>query len=117
MDQVVLWAGLAFAINKTVSVVKALASRDWNASLTQLVVWVVGFVGLSLAAHADVTSGWLLPGLEVQLSSLDGSSLVLLAWVLGASGSFAYDVKKALDGTDSAAEPRLLPLSGTPPEV
>ena len=115
MEQIAILLGLAFAINKTVSVIKALLSKDFNTPVTQLVVWVVGFVGITLAAHAQVTSALLVPGLEAPLGSLDASSLVLLAWILGSSGSFAFDFKKAVDGTDSAAEPSL--LTPAPPGV
>lgn len=108
MEAVVVFAGLAFAINKTVSVIKALFNKDVNSVVTQVVVWAVGFGGLSLAAHAAVTSAFALPGFTQPLGDLDAASLGLLAWILGATGSFAYDLKKAVDGTDSAAEPRLL---------
>lgn len=108
MEAVVIFAGLAFAINKTVSVIKALFARDTNTVVTQVVVWLVGFAGLSLAAHAAVTEAFALPGFTEPLGQLDAASLGLLAWILGATGSFAYDVKKAVDGSDSAAEPKLL---------
>lgn len=107
-----LLLAIAFAINKTVSTVKALANRDWNASLTQAVVWVVGFAGLSLAAHAQVASGLSVPGVSQPLGSLDWASLVLLAWVLGSTGSFGYDALRAVDNTTSGAEPKLLAKAG-----
>lgn len=108
MEAVVVFAGLAFAINKTVSVIKALVNRDMNTVVTQAVVWLVGFAGLSLAAHANVTEAYALPGFTEPLRDLDWSSLALLAWILGATGSFAFDLKKAIDGSDSAAEPSLM---------
>lgn len=108
MESVIIFAGLAFAINKTVSVIKALANQDWNTVITQAVVWLVGFGGLSLAAHASVTENFALPGFTEPLGSLDWGSLALFAWVLGSTGSFAYDWKRAVDDSDSAAEPKLL---------
>lgn len=108
MESVIMFAGLAFAINKTVSVIKALFARDANTVVTQAVVWVVGFVGLLLASKAAVTEGFALPGFTEPLGSLDVASVGLLAWILGATGSFAYDLRKAIDNTDSAVEPRLL---------
>lgn len=108
MEAVVIFAGLAFAINKSVSVIKALVNREFNTVVTQAVVWAVGFGGLSLAAHAAVTEAYALPGFTEPLGSLDAASLGLLAWILGASGSFLYDIKKAVDGSDSAAETKLL---------
>lgn len=108
MEAVVLFAGLAFAINKTVSVIKALFNKDVNTIVTQAVVWAVGFGGLTLAANSAIAEAYALPGFTEPLGQLDGSSLGLLAWILGATGSFAYDLKKAVDGTDSASEPKLL---------
>jgi energy-converting hydrogenase Eha subunit G len=112
MEEIAILAGLAFAINKTVSVVKAALNKDVNAAVTQLVVWVVGFIAISLAAHAQLTENLVVPGLLVPLDELDWQSLVLVAWILGGTGSFAFDFKKALDSSDSAAEPSLLHPSG-----
>jgi len=108
MEAVIIFAGLAFAINKTVSVLKAAVNRDTNGVVTQFFVWGVGFAGLSVAAHAAVTSAYALPGFTQPLGDLDWASLGLLAWILGSTGSFIYDVKSAIDNTDSAAEEPLL---------
>lgn len=108
MEAVVVFAGLAFAINKAVSVVKSLFNQEWNTVVTQAVVWIVGFGGLMLAANADVTSAFALPGFVEPLGELDGASVALLAWILGSTGSFAYDLKKSFDNTDSAVETKLL---------
>lgn len=108
MESVIVFAGLAFAINKMVSVIKALFNQEWNTVVTQAVVWLVGFGGLTLAANASVTEGYALPGFTESLGSLDVGSLALFAWILGATGSFAYDLKKAVDGNDSAVETKLL---------
>lgn len=109
MEEIAILAGIAFAVNKTVSVIKELANKNFNAAITQLVVWVVGFIAVVLAAHAAVTEALVVPGLTVPLGSLDWPSEVLLAWILGSTGSFIFDFKKAIDSTDSSAEPSLLP--------
>ena len=108
MEAVVLFAGLAFAINKTVSVIKALVNGEKNTVVTQAVVWLVGFGGLALAANSDIAAVYSLPGFTEPLGDLDWPSLSLLAWVLGSTGSFVYDVKSAIDGSDSAVETSLL---------
>lgn len=108
MEAVVIFAGLAFAINKTVSVIKALFNSETNTVVTQVVVWATGFAGLTLAAHAAVTEAFTLPGFTEPLGSLDVASLGLLAWILGSTGSFVYDMKSAIDNTDSASETSLL---------
>lgn len=109
MEAVVIFAGLAFAINKTMSVLKALINRDVNTVVSQVGIWALGFAGLSLAAHAAVTEAYALPGFTEPLGTLDWASLALLGWILGSSGSFAYDFKKAVDGSDSASEAKLVP--------
>jgi energy-converting hydrogenase Eha subunit G len=108
MEEIAILAGIAFAVNKTVSVVKAGANKDLNAALTQLVVWIVGFIAIALAAHAQITENLVVPGLTTPLGSLDWSSEVLIAWILGGTGSFAFDFKKAFDSSDNATEPSLL---------
>jgi energy-converting hydrogenase Eha subunit G len=108
MEEIAILAGIAFAVNKTVSVVKAGANKDFNAALTQIVVWVVGFIAVALAAHAQITENLVVPGLTTPLGSLDWPSEVLVAWILGGTGSFAFDFKKAFDASDNAAEPSLL---------
>lgn len=99
-------AALAALVVKIVSVVKSLG-KDRNAVVTQALTWAVGVAVAFLAAHADLTSALVVA--DRQLGSLDAGSLVLVGLSLSSLGSFAYDVKKSVDGTDSAAEPRLLP--------
>lgn len=107
MASVALLAGIAFTINKIVSVIKGAFSGDKNLVLTQGVVWVVGFAVLLLAREASVSAGLLIPGIERSIGSLDVSSVLMLSLILGSSGSFAYDGLKAIDNTQSAREPSL----------
>lgn len=108
METLVILAGIAFAVNKTVSTIKGVSSEDWNLVLTQLAVWVVGILAILLVGAANQFQSLLVPGFEEPLSNFDLSSKVALGWILGSSGSFAFDLKKAIDGTDSAVEPKLL---------
>lgn len=107
LAQVALLTGLALAVNKTVTVLKAFG-KNWNTVATQALVWVLGTLAILLAAHAKVTTDALVPGTPWTFGALDGSSIVLLGWVLGSSGSFAFDIKKAIDNGDTAVEPKLL---------
>jgi energy-converting hydrogenase Eha subunit G len=115
MEEIAILAGIAFAVNKTVSVIKAITNKDINAAVTQVAVWVVGFIAVLLAAHAQLTENLVVPGLTVSLGALDWPSQLLVAWILGSTGSFAFDFKKAFDSSDSAAEPSLLPPATPPP--
>lgn len=107
METIAILAALAFAVNKTVSVLKAIG-KDRNAVVTQVLVWGVGIGALFLAAQAQFTEGLIIPGIGIALGSLNGYSIVMAGWMLGSSGSFAFDLKKAIDSSDSAAEPALL---------
>lgn len=106
MEAIAIFAGLAIAVNKTVSVIKALLGkpRDLNLVLTQIVVWGVGTGAIFLAGAASLTSGSTFPGTEVALVDLDAASKVLLGWICGATGSFLWDFRKAVDNTDTANE-------------
>ena len=108
MEAIAILAGLAFAVNKTVTVIKAAINKDWNTTVTQVVVWLVGTAAIFLASRASITAELLVPGLAEPLGTLDGSSIVLLGFILGSTGSFAFDIRKAIDNTDSAQEAKLL---------
>lgn len=97
---------LAATVNKIVSVVKAFG-KDWNYVATQLTVWIAGTFLLALAAHAMLAQNMVILG--ARLGDWDGSSIVLGGIVLGSTGSFAYDWKKARDNSDTSAEPALFP--------
>jgi cadmium resistance protein CadD (predicted permease) len=103
---------LAAAVNKTVSFVKAFANKDWNTVITQAVVWVVGICLLALAAHAMIAENMVI--FSARLGDWDGSSVVLGGYVLGSTGAFAYDWKKARDNTDSSKETPLVGPSAPP---
>lgn len=115
MEQIAILMGLAFAANKTVTVLKYLFTPNRSSAFTQFMVWGVSFLGLLLASEAEVTENLLLPGMSVALGLLDVPSIIILAWIAGSSGSVVYDFKKALDQSDTAVEPPLFPLTTPPP--
>lgn len=116
MEAVAILAGLAFAGNKTVSVIKGATAKDWKFVFTQVLVWVVMFGVIVLAAHAQITEDLVVPALGIALGSVDFASQFMLAWILGSSGSVVWDFKKAIDQTDSAREPTLAIGSDSPTE-
>jgi hypothetical protein len=98
---------LATLVVKFTDFLKRLFSGDVNGVVTQLVVWGAGVAAVFLVSASqwakDVQIG------QLGLDTLGNWSLVLVGFCIGSAGSFVYDAKKALDGTDSAAEPPLLP--------
>jgi ethanolamine utilization microcompartment shell protein EutS len=109
--EVIGYLSLAALVVKIVGVVKSFG-KDWNYVLTQVVTWVAGIAVLAVGAQASVTEDLAIPGVSVPLGLLDGWSTVLVGLVLGSTAAFGYDVKKAIDSTDSAAEPSLLSSGG-----
>jgi hypothetical protein len=102
------FVALAALVIKVVSVIKAIG-KDNNMVVTQLVVWVVGIVVLFLGGEADITSQMVIPGFSaVPISDLDAASVILSGLILGSSGAFAYDIKKAIDSSDRSTEPSLI---------
>lgn len=101
---------LAALVWKFTSTLKYASAGDFKNVLTQVIPWVGGVLAVLLAAQADVGQSVTVFG-DMTLASLDGWSQILAGISLGSAASAAYDVKKAVDNTDSSAEP---PLTGQP---
>lgn len=112
MEEAIPAAGLvALAYHVTV-LLKYVTAGQIKEFLTGLVPWVAAFSVLLLGSEADATASVVLPGFDLALGDMDVASLLLAAAGLGATGSVAWDYKKAIDGSDSASVP---PLGGGSP--
>ena len=111
--EIVGFLTLATLVIKIVGVIKAIG-KDTTYVATMAVTWEVGIAVLFLAAEAEVTEHLVPPGFSVALGVMDVASVILAGLILGSTGAFAYDYKKARDNTDSASEPSI--LSTTPTE-
>jgi hypothetical protein len=110
MEPLIVLAGLAFLANKAVSTLKyALTPARRGDAFTQVVVWAFAIGTIVLASLAEVTETLVIPGTHDALGNLDLPSLILVGLMAGASGSTVYDFRKAIDNTDTANEPSLLP--------
>lgn len=98
-----------------VNLVKFLRARDVDGVVTTLGAWLVGFLLVVVGSHAELTQNWVVPGLDVALGSLDWWSQLLLGASALSLFGVAYDFKKAIDSTDSAKVPTLLPGGDAPP--
>ena len=105
MDFFPLAAAIAL-IWKIVDFAKVARVRDWNAVLTQVVVWGAGVGVTFLLAGTDFADGINIGGRT--LGGMNSSSVILLGLSMGSLGSVAVDYKKARDNNDSAAMPTLL---------
>lgn len=106
--------GLVLALVwKLVDFAKFALARDGNAVITQLTVWVSAFFVVLLAANADLTSDLDFIGGR-SIGTLNLPSLILAGLLIGSGASGTVDLKKAIDGTDSAAVPPLTALDRPP---
>jgi hypothetical protein len=103
-------AFLAALALKITSLLKYLSAGQFRQAGTTVVPWVGAFLVLLMGAQADATAHIMLPGLTTELGSVDIMSLLLASTALGAAGSVVYDVKSAIDASDTTSkEP---PLGG-----
>jgi hypothetical protein len=100
-------ATLAALVVKVTSVLKYLSAGKTREAITQLIPWLAGVVTVMVAAQANVSEGLVVFG-ELALGQLNVWSQILAGLALGSGGSLVYDFKKAVDNSDSAAEPPLL---------
>ena len=89
-------------VAKVVDWVKYITARNWNAVLTQVVVWAagIGFTGLFALSNFSTEAG---------LTGLDTASVILVGLSAGSVASVGFDNLKARDRTQSAGKPDLLP--------
>lgn len=103
-------AGLIAIIWKVVDFLKYLTNKDINAALTQASVWLSALAVALLAREADPFAG--IGILGTTFGNLDLAAVVLFALGIGSTASGVVDFKKAVDHSDTARTPALLP--GTP---
>lgn len=106
-----LLAALALAW-KLVDFLKYVRTKDSNAALTQLAVWVAGVGVIFLLGATDFAPNVNIGGMA--LDSVNFWSKVLIGVSIGSSGSVLFDAKKAVDRTDSAKTPALFNDSSAP---
>jgi len=96
--------GLVYAF---VDFLKALTNKDKNAAVTQLIAWAAGVGGVFIAGASQFAS-------EIKIGShsletLNGPTKLFVGLMIASAAKVVFDVKKSLDGSDSAVQPKLLP--------
>jgi hypothetical protein len=94
---------------KIIDVLRYARAADFNGVLTQLSAWLAGVVVVLLAAQTDWASGINIG--DKHLSTLGFWSLVFYGLSAGSGASIAKDTLKAVDNSNSAAIPVLVPDS------
>ena len=98
---------LGALVLKFTDFLKLVRAKDVSGTLTQLSAWGSGILGVTLFAHSDFAAG--IPVGESTLAALNGWSLVLVGLSIASTAGVGYDFKRALDSSDSAKMPELLP--------
>lgn len=100
----VFLGALVFAV---VNWVKDLKAGDWNAAITQAVVWIIGFVVVWIAGQSRTFGAW--APLGTQLKLLGWPDLLFVGINLGSAGTTGNELLKALDNTNSGVKPMMFP--------
>ena len=106
---IAMMVALVFAF---VDFLKGLTNKDWNSVTTQLIGWAAGVAGVFIAGSSMFASEIKIG--SQSLNALDSPTKLFVGLMIASTAKVAFDVKKALDGTDSAATPTLLPGAGVP---
>lgn len=106
MDFVPAVAMIALIV-KLVDFARYLRAGDLNGVVTQLAAWTAGAVGMLLMSKTVWATA--VPVNGTPLNQLGVWSIVFAGVTLASSASAFNDIKSAIDNTDSAAVPTLLP--------
>lgn len=93
-------AALIAVIWKAVDFLKALRNAEWNGVLTQLIVWVAA-AGVMLLFRETQYAQEIAVG-NGTLALMNTWDTLAVALAFGSAASATFDIKKSIDGTDSA---------------
>lgn len=99
--------GLIALTWKFIDFLKNLTPKDhnYNAAITQVVVWIAGLVAVLLFGESQLGEG-VTVGTQT-LENADTATKIIVGLMVGSIASSAVDIKKAIDGSDSAKQPPL----------
>lgn len=96
--------GLAALVFSGVNFLKYLTAKQIKPAVTQAVAWGGGIATVMMANQAEG-----LPFIDFTPGKMNGWAQVILGASLGGGASVIREIGKALDSTDSAAKPPLIP--------
>ena len=98
---------LVTLVTTTINLFRYLRGRDFNGAGTIAAAWVAGVAAVMIAAQTDFASGIAVG--DRTLEGLNAWSQVFIGLSVASLGSFLTDAKKAIDNTDTAVKPSLIP--------
>lgn len=107
MDTFISTAGALALVKAIVDLVKYVRAGNTNGWVTQLAVWAAGIGVVVLLSRSDFGSGIDVAGIPLDVAS--GATLILAGFGLGSAAMLANEFKQAIDSSDSAAKPTLVP--------
>ena len=114
METFITTAGALGFVKAVVDLVKYIRARDTNGYLTQITVWLAGIATTVLLSLSDFGESIDVGGVPLDVAS--GATLVLAGLGLGSAAMLANEVKTALDRSDTAVKPPLVPEGAPPPQ-
>lgn len=106
MDFVPVVAMAALTL-KLVDFLRYCRAADMNGVFTQLAAWVGGVLVVLLVAQTDWADG--IPVGDMSLGTINIWSIIFYGLAAGSAASVYKDTTKAIDNTNSAAIPTLVP--------
>lgn len=102
--------GLLALVWKFIDFLKQLTPPDknYNAAITQAVVWVAGLAAVFLYSESQLGEGVTIG--NITLEDADTPTKIIVGLMVGSLASGVVDIKKAIDSSDSSKQP---PLTGS----
>lgn len=101
-------AVLGLVVYTLTNLLKYLRNQEWSSVVTLLAAWLVGFLAVWLVGATTWGQAITVGGSQT-LNALSFVEKLLVGLVVTSVGSFAYDLKRSFDGSDSAVTPPLVP--------
>lgn len=107
METFITTAGALGFVKAVVDLVKYVRARDTNGYVTQIAVWLAGIGTTVLLSLSDFGESIDVGGVALDVAS--GATLILAGLGLGSAAMLANEVKSAIDRSDTAVKPELIP--------
>ncbi len=113
MDTATPIALLSFVVFQLLNLVRytrgGFAGQGWNGTITIATSWLIGFAAAWMFGESDIGAALTIPGFAQTLGQMGLVDLVLAGLVVASAAGAFNELKQALDRSDSAVKPHLVP--------